>query len=77
MAVFSTGSSIASTTPALTQPFHCEGPTDCLEMADFHNDSFPDLVSVHEDSDHLRLSLGSDYAYTWISVTLDYGERRP
>lgn len=48
---------------------------DGLEMADFDDDGFPDLVSVHEDSDPLRLSFGSDDADTWLSVTLDYGER--
>jgi hypothetical protein len=48
---------------------------DGLEMADLDGDGAEDLVSVHEDSDHLRLSFATDDPDVWHSVTLDQGAR--
>jgi len=48
---------------------------DGLELADFDGDGREDLVSVHEDSDHVRLSFASDDPDAWTSVTLDAGPR--
>lgn len=47
---------------------------DGLEMADLDDDGFLDIVSVHEDSDHIRLAFGSGSADEWELFTLAEGE---
>ena len=47
---------------------------DGLKMADLDGDGHLDIVSVHEDSDHVRLHFGSDDPDRWASVTLAGGK---
>ena len=47
---------------------------DGLKMADLDGDGHLDIVSVHEDSDHVRLHFGSDDPDRWASVTLAEGK---
>ncbi len=46
---------------------------DGLKMADIDGDGHLDIVSVHEDSDHVRLHFGSGDPSRWTSVTLAEG----
>jgi len=46
---------------------------DGLEMADLDRDGHADIVSVHEDSDHVRLAFGSEDPSKWELVTLGEG----
>ena len=46
---------------------------DGLKMADLDQDGYADIVSVHEDSDHVRLAFGSADPDTWDLVTLASG----
>lgn len=47
---------------------------DGLAMADFDKDGHPDVVSVHEDSNHIRMAFGSDDPDVWSLVTLAEGD---
>ncbi|MEQ8559167.1 MAG: VCBS repeat-containing protein [Henriciella sp.] len=46
---------------------------DGLQMADLDRDGFLDIVSVHEDSNHLRIAFGTDDPDIWINVTVGEG----
>ena len=46
---------------------------DGLAMADIDRDGFPDIVSVHEDSNHLRIAFGTADADRWELVTVAEG----
>ncbi|WP_241505866.1 FG-GAP repeat domain-containing protein [Parahaliea mediterranea] len=46
---------------------------DGLKMADIDGDGFADVVSVHEDSNHLRIAFGSADPDRWTLVTLGEG----
>ncbi|MEE2775397.1 MAG: VCBS repeat-containing protein [Acidobacteriota bacterium] len=46
---------------------------DGLEMADLDGDGHLDIVSVHEDSDHVRLAFGSADPNVWELATLGEG----
>jgi hypothetical protein len=46
---------------------------DGLKMADLDLDGYVDIVSVHEDSDHVRLAFGSEDPDVWGLVTLSSG----
>lgn len=46
---------------------------DGLQMADIDGDGFLDIVSVHEDSDHLRIAYGTADPEVWITITLAEG----
>ena len=46
---------------------------DGLAMADLDNDGFEDIVSVHEDSNHLRIAFGTDDPDRWDLVTVASG----
>ncbi len=46
---------------------------DGLAIADLDGDGFEDLVVMHEDSDHVRLSFGTGDPDVWASVTLASG----
>lgn len=46
---------------------------DGLAMADIDGDGHLDIVSVHEDSNHLRIAFGTDDPDTWISITVAEG----
>ncbi len=50
---------------------------DGLQMADFDRDGYLDIVSVHEDSDHVRLAFGSKDPAKWFLVTLAEGKEVP
>jgi hypothetical protein len=50
---------------------------DGLQMADFDRDGYLDIVSVHEDSDHVRLAFGSKDRDKWSLVTLAEGKEAP
>jgi hypothetical protein len=47
---------------------------DGLQMADFDKDGHMDIVSVHEDSNHIRLAFGSANPDKWELVTLAEGQ---
>jgi hypothetical protein len=47
---------------------------DGLKMADLDGDGFEDIVSVHEDSNHIRLAFGSDDPDHWQLATLAEGD---
>jgi hypothetical protein len=47
---------------------------DGLVTADIDGDGFIDIVSVHEDSNHLRIAFGSADPDIWTNVTLGEGE---
>ncbi|MEE2921392.1 MAG: VCBS repeat-containing protein [Pseudomonadota bacterium] len=46
---------------------------DGLQMADIDGDGFADIVSVHEDSNHLRIAFGTADPDVWTSVTVAAG----
>ncbi|MDA1312717.1 MAG: VCBS repeat-containing protein [Acidobacteria bacterium] len=46
---------------------------DGLQMADLDQDGYLDIVSVHEDSDHLRVAYGSDDPTDWFRLSLGEG----
>ncbi len=46
---------------------------DGLEVADLDGDGHLDIVSVHEDSHHIRLAFGSRDPDAWVRVTLAEG----
>jgi len=46
---------------------------DGLAAADFDGDGVTDIVSVHEDSHHVRLAFGEKSPDRWISITLAEG----
>jgi hypothetical protein len=46
---------------------------DGLQMGDLDNDGFPDIVSVHEDSDHVRVAFGSKNPNDWFRLSLAEG----
>ena len=48
--------------------------SDGLAMADLDSDGFDDVVSVHEDSSHVRIAFGGADPDTWENVTLASGE---
>lgn len=50
---------------------------DGLQMADFDKDGFLDIVSVHEDSNHVRLAFGSKDPDRWQLATLGEGDDVP
>lgn len=47
---------------------------DGLAMADLDRDGYSDIVSVHEDSGHIRIAFGSSDPHQWTLVTLAHGE---
>ncbi len=47
---------------------------DGLQMGDFDKDGFNDIVSVHEDSSHVRLAFGSADPDRWFLTTLAEGK---
>ncbi|KDA01151.1 FG-GAP repeat domain-containing protein [Hyphomonas oceanitis] len=47
---------------------------DGLVIADLDGDGVLDIVSVHEDSNHLRIAFGTSDADTWINVTVAAGD---
>lgn len=47
---------------------------DGLQMGDFDKDGFNDIVSVHEDSNHVRLAFGSADPDRWFLTTLAEGK---
>ncbi|MGB1372265.1 MAG: FG-GAP repeat domain-containing protein [Aequoribacter sp.] len=46
---------------------------DGLAMADFDKDGQLDIVSVHEDSHHLRIAFNKGTADTWLNITIAQG----
>ena len=46
---------------------------DGLAMADFDNDGRLDIVSVHEDSHHLRIAFNQGSADAWFNITVAQG----
>ena len=50
---------------------------DGLRSADFDRDGYPDFVSVHEDSDHVRIAFGTADPDEWELVTLAEGAKVP
>jgi hypothetical protein len=46
---------------------------DGLITADIDKDGFVDIVSVHEDSHHLRIAFGSARPDVWVNITLASG----
>lgn len=46
---------------------------DGLKLADLDGDGAMDVVSVHEDSHHLRIAYASNDADTWLNVTVAQG----
>ncbi|MEX2260491.1 MAG: VCBS repeat-containing protein [Bryobacteraceae bacterium] len=48
--------------------------TDGLQMADFDKDGYMDVVSVHEDSSHVRIAFGTADPDRWELVTLAEGD---
>jgi hypothetical protein len=46
---------------------------DGLAMADFDNDGQLDIVSVHEDSHHLRIAFNQGSADAWFNITVAQG----
>jgi FG-GAP-like repeat len=47
---------------------------DGLAMADIDGDGHNDFISVHEDSNHLRVAFGSHDPDSWVNVTLAEGD---
>jgi len=47
---------------------------DGLAMADLDGDGFLDIVSVHEDSNHLRIAFGTGNPDRWVNVTVAAGD---
>ena len=47
---------------------------DGLQMADIDRDGFLDIVSVHEDSNHLRIAFGTADPDEWVLTTVASGE---
>jgi len=47
---------------------------DGLQMADLDKDGHEDIVSVHEDSDHIRIAFGTGNPDRWELVTLAEGD---
>ncbi|MBS1825490.1 MAG: VCBS repeat-containing protein [Acidobacteria bacterium] len=47
---------------------------DGLQLADFDRDGVMDIVSVHEDSNHVRLAFGSRDPDKWVLQTLGEGD---
>jgi len=47
---------------------------DGLQIADLDRDGYQDIVSVHEDSNHIRIAFGTADPNHWISVTLAQGD---
>ncbi|MEM5518352.1 VCBS repeat-containing protein [Henriciella sp. AS95] len=47
---------------------------DGLAMADLDGDGFQDVVSVHEDSAHIRIAFGSASPVEWTLMTLAQGD---
>lgn len=47
---------------------------DGLQMADMDGDGIKDIVSVHEDSNHLRIAFGTSDPDVWIHVTVGEGD---
>ena len=47
---------------------------DGLQMADLDRDGFLDIVSVHEDSNHLRIAFGSADPERWTLTTVASGK---
>jgi hypothetical protein len=47
---------------------------DGLQMADLDRDGHFDIISVHEDSGHIRVAFGSADPDAWTLVTLAHGE---
>ncbi len=47
---------------------------DGLKLADLDRDGYLDSVSVHEDSNHVRLAFGTGRSDRWILVTLAEGK---
>lgn len=47
---------------------------DGLEMADLDGDGYLDIVSVHEDRNHIRIAFGTASADKWILATLAEGD---
>lgn len=46
---------------------------DGLQMADIDKDGYTDIISVHEDSNHLRIAFATDDPDVWINVTIGEG----
>jgi hypothetical protein len=46
---------------------------DGFQMGDLDKDGYLDVVSVHEDSDHIRLAFGSNNPGDWFRLTLAEG----
>ena len=46
---------------------------DGLQMADIDSDGYLDIVSVHEDSNHLRIAFGSAAPDRWTLITVGEG----
>ncbi|MBB5281835.1 FG-GAP repeat domain-containing protein [Pacificimonas flava] len=46
---------------------------DGLQMADIDRDGYPDIVSVHEDSHHLRIAFGTGDPDRWALATVAAG----
>ncbi len=46
---------------------------DGLAVTDFDRDGYPDVISVHEDTNHIRLAFGSKDPDTWDNHTLAEG----
>ncbi|NOX83540.1 MAG: VCBS repeat-containing protein [Alphaproteobacteria bacterium] len=47
---------------------------DGLKLADLDADGYIDIISVHEDSDHLRIAFGTDDPNEWVLTTVAFGE---
>lgn len=47
---------------------------DGLAIADLDSDGFLDIVSVHEDSNHLRIAFGTGDHDVWVNVTIAAGD---
>lgn len=46
---------------------------DGFQMADMDGDGRTDIVSVHEDSNHLRIAFATDGPDVWVNVTIGEG----
>lgn len=46
---------------------------DGLQFADLDRDGLMDVISVHEDSNHLRIAFGTGDPSVWINVTIGEG----